>query len=34
VCVCVEERYGVEVGEDCETRTRYIVILKQKQAGE
>jgi hypothetical protein len=35
VCVCVEERYGgVEVGERCETRTKYIFILKQKQAGE
>jgi len=26
----VEERYGGEVGEGCETRTRDIVILKQK----
>ncbi len=34
VCVCVLRRDGVEVGEGCETRTRYIVILKQKQAGE
>jgi hypothetical protein len=34
VCVCVLRRDGVEVGEGCESRKKYIVILKLKQGGE